>query len=429
MIKGMFIGLAILILLSVPIGVVLQISTVIPYLMDNTFVVGPEYIFRNLVMAFNSYTLIAIPLFIFAGVLMARGQISKKIYEVFVYFIGDKTGGLPSAVVITCLFYGAISGSGPATTAAVGSMTLPLLTSLGYDVVFSAALVGIAGGLGIIIPPSIPFIMYSDSSGSSVGDMFIAGILPGCLIAALLVGYVIIYFKKHGEDTEKINKAVSKLRSKGFLNVFKDSFWALLSPLIVLGGIYSGTVTPTEAACISVVYSFIISVFVYKTIKIKDIIPALIDSARTLSPAIVITGSAAIFAKAMILLRIPQIVVAFFTSITSSSIIIILLINFILLVAGCLIDTGAAVLILTPILLPIAEAIGMEPIHFGVMMIVNLSIGFVTPPVGMNLFVAASLVKKDMMVISKQAIPFIFVFIIALLIITFVPQVSLLLVR
>jgi len=424
---AMFSVLFITIILCIPIGVTLLISSAIPFLIDSSFPVSIDYIARNLVMSFNNYTLIAIPLFILAGVIMARGEISRKIFNVFAYFIGDKTGGLPSAVVITCLFYGAISGSGPATTAAVGAMTLPLLVSLGYDIVFSAALLGVAGGLGIVIPPSIPFIMYADSSGASVGDMFIAGILPGILIGVLLIIYVVLYCKKHGEDKEKIRVMVSELRSRGFWNVFKDSFWALLSPLIVLGSIYSGTVTPTEAACLSVVYSLFVSCFIYKTIKVNEIIPVLVESVRAQSPCLLIIGAAAIFAKAIILLRIPQLVIGFFGSLTTNPILITLILNFILLVAGCFLDGGAAVLVMTPILLPVAKAIGMHPVHFGVLMIVNLCIGFITPPVGMNLFVVSSLVNKDAMLIAKKAIPLLIVVFIALILVSYIPSISMLL--
>ena len=421
----MFIVMVIAILLCVPIGIVLLMSASIPGLIDSTFVVNLEYLFRNTVQAFNNFSLIAIPLFILSGVLMARGQISKKIYDIFAYFIGSLPGGMPSAVVITCLFYGAISGSGPATTAAVGAMTIPMLVSMGYDLTFSAALVAVAGGLGVIIPPSIPFIMYADSSGVSVGAMFIAGVLPGFLIGALLIIYVVFYCLRHGEDKKKIKGVVDGLRKDGFLKVFRSSFWAILSPVIVLGGIYSCFVTPTEAACLSVLYAAIVSLLIYRTIKISELPAVLLESIRTLCPCIVIVGAAAIFAKVITLLRIPQAVVEALGGVAENRILLLLLINVILLIAGCLIDTGAAVLIMTPILLPVVKLVGMDPVHFGIMMIVNLSIGFVTPPVGMNLFVAASLTNLKPMAIAKQAVPLLIMFAIALLLVTYIPAISL----
>lgn len=424
MVAAIFICMVVLLVLTVPVGVILMIISAVPNLIGD-FAVNPEYLFRNVIEAFNNTTLLAIPLFILSGVIMARGQISKKLYDVFAYFIGNLPGGLPSAVVVTCLFYGAISGSGPATTAAVGSMTIPFLVSLGYDLTFCAALVAVAGGLGVIIPPSIPFVMYCNSSGASVGDMFLAGIVPGVLIGVLLIAYAVFYCKTKGEDREKIRARVKELRSLGFWKIFKDSFWALLSPVIILGGIYSGMVTPTEAACISVVYSLIISLFVYRSMSWKDMIPALVESTGTVSSCLIITGSAAIFAKVVTLLRVPQGVAEALGGIADNRFLLLLLINGVLLIVGMLLDTGAAVLIMTPILLPLVTAVGVNPIHFGVIMIVNLAIGFVTPPVGMNLYVASSMTGVKPMAIAKKAVPQLIMFFVALMIITYVESISL----
>lgn len=229
MIGAIFAGMLVLLVLAVPICVVIAMISLIPYGLDATFAASPMFILRNMVSGLDSITLIAIPMFVLSGIIMARGGISKKLFNVFSYFIGDKTGGLPCAVVITCLFYGAISGSAPATTAAVGAMTIPILVGLGYDLTFCAALVAISGGLGVIIPPSIPFILYSMNSGASVGELFIAGILPGILIGVCLMLYSIYYCKKHGEDKGKLRENIKDLREQGFLKVFMDSFWALLS--------------------------------------------------------------------------------------------------------------------------------------------------------------------------------------------------------
>ena len=216
----------------------------------------------------DSFPLLAVPMFVLSGIIMARGGISRKLFDVFAYFMGRRTAGMPCAVVVTCLFYGAISGSGPATVAAVGSMTIPILIEMGYDKKFSTAL---AGGLGVIIPPSIPFIMYGSASGASVSGLFIAGIIPGLLIGALLMIYAFYYCKKNGEDQEKKMVVVGALHEKGLLCVLKDSAFALLSPVIILGCIYTGIASPTEAAVISVFYALLISMLVYKTIKAKDI--------------------------------------------------------------------------------------------------------------------------------------------------------------
>ncbi len=428
MIGAIFTGMIVLLLLAVPISVVIAMISLIPYGLDPTFAASPMFILRQMVSGLDSITLIAIPMFVLSGIIMARGGISKKLFNVFSYFIGDKTGGLPCAVVITCLFYGAISGSAPATTAAVGAMTIPLLTALGYDLSFCAALVAISGGLGVIIPPSIPFILYSMNSGASVGALFIAGILPGVLIGVCLMAYSVFYCKKHGEDKKKLQENIGELRQKGFLHVFMDSFWALLSPVIILGSIYGGICTPTEAAVLSVVYALIVCLFIYKTLRWNEIYAVLREGVETYAPILFILGAAQAFSRVLTLTQAPQKLAEAMGSAISSKVALILLINVFLLFVGMVMDTGPAILILTPILVPIVKAVGIDPVHFGVIMIVNLAIGFVTPPIGNNLYVASTLTKLPVTAIAKKAMPFMAAFFIALMIITFVPQVSLLLV-
>lgn len=335
---------------------------------------------------------------------------------------------MPCAVIVTCLFYGAISGSAPATVAAVGSMTIPLLIRMGYDKVFVTALVAVAGGLGVIIPPSIPFILYGMASGASVGKMFIAGIIPGILIAALLMIYAIYHCKIHGEDKEKIHAEVSALHEKGFARVFLDSFWALLTPIIILGCIYSGVASPTEAAVISVFYALFISMFVYKTLHIKDLKAVLVEAIRTFAPILFILSAAVAFSRIITLLQIPELAGDFILSNFHSKVSILIVINILLLLVGMVMDTSPAILILTPILLPIVTEIGVDPIQFGIIMVVNLAIGFVTPPIGINLFVASSLTDVPIMQIARKALPLILFFLFALILITFIPQISLALV-
>ncbi len=350
-------------------------------------------------------------------------------FDVFSYFLGNKTAGMPCAVIITCLFYGAISGSAPATVAAVGSMTIPLLIRLGYDKVFVTAIVAVAGGLGVIIPPSIPFILYAMASGTSVGKMFMAGILPGILIAALLMLYAIYYCKKHGEDKEKIHAEVDALHKKGFKQVFFESFWALLTPVIILGCIYSGVASPTEAAVISVFYALIISMFVYKTLLWKDLYNVFVESIRTYAPILFILASSVAFSRVITILQIPDIAANLILNTVHGRVAILLVINVLLLIVGMVMDTSPAILILTPILLPIVTSVGVDPVHFGIIMVVNLAIGFVTPPIGINLFVASSLTDVPVMQIAKKALPLIVFFFIALLMITFIPAIALTLVQ
>ena len=306
-----FILFALCLLIAIPVSITLGIVAVLPGVFDPSFTASASYVIRSMVGGIDSFPLLAVPMFVLAGILMARGQISKRLFDVFSYFLGKRTAGIPCAVIITCLFYGAISGSAPATVAAVGSMTIPLLIDMGYDKVFSTAIVAVAGGLGVIIPPSIPFIMYAMASGASVSDLFLAGIVPGVLIGFLLMAYAFVYCKRHGEDREKIDSQIKVLHDKGFFKVFKESFFAILSPVIVLGCIYSGVASPTEAAVISVFYSLIISMFIYKTLKFKDLWAILTEAMKTYAPIMFILAASTAFSRVLTLMQVPQMVSAF----------------------------------------------------------------------------------------------------------------------
>ena len=414
-------------MIAIPISISLGIVSILPGILDSSFTVSAKYIVRSMFGGLDSFPLLAVPMFIFSGILMARGGISKRLFNVFSYFLGKFTAGIPCAVIVTCLFYGAISGSAPATVAAVGSMTIPFLCELGYDKKFATAIVAVAGGLGVIIPPSIPFIMYGTTTGESVSDLFMAGIIPGVISAALLMIYSIVYCKKYGEEREKINKVTDELRKNGLFKLLKESFFALLSPIIILGCIYSGVASPTEAAVISVFYALILSVFIYKSIEIKDIFDVCVETIRTFAPILFILATSVAFSRVLTLMQVPQIVSEWILTNFSNKIIILLVINLVLLAVGMVMDTTPAILILTPILLPIVTAIGVNPIQFGVIMIVNLAIGFITPPIGINLFVASSLTDVPVMDIAKKSIPMIICFLIALLLFTFIPSISLML--
>lgn len=420
-----FIIFVICLLIAIPVSISLGIVAVLPGAFDGSFTASASYVIRSMLGGIDSFPLLAVPMFVLAGILMAHGGISKRLFDVFSYFLGKRTAGIPIAVIVTCLFYGTISGSAPATVAAVGSMTIPLLIELGYDKRFSTAIVAVAGGLGVIIPPSIPFIMYAMASGESVSDLFLAGIIPGLMIAVLLMCYAFYHCKKHGEDHERINEKIDALHAKGILRVLKESFWALISPVIVLGCIYSGIASPTEAAVISVFYALIISLFVYKTIKITEVWGIFVEAMKTYAPILFILAASTAFSRVLTLMQVPQMVSGWILGHFTNEIILLLIINLFLLIVGMVMDTTPAILILTPILLPIIQSVGMNPVHFGVMMIVNLAIGFVTPPIGVNLFVASSLTKVPVMDIAKKAMPMIGFFLLALLLITFIPQISL----
>ena len=282
--------------------------------------------------------------------------------------------------------------------------------------------------MGVIIPPSIPFVMYGMTASTSVADLFTAGIIPGCLIAVCLMVCAYIQCKRSGEDKEKLNANAMQLRAKGLGHVLKESSLALLCPVIVLGGIYSGMFTPTEAACVSVVYALVVSVFIYRSMKLRDILEAINATVSSLVSMVFVAAAATVFGRVLSMMQVPQMVASLLTSAFSSKVALLLVINAFLLVVGMLMDAVSAILIVTPILLPVISAIGMDPIHFGIMMTVNLAIGFVTPPVGVNLFVASNMSNIPVMQIAKRSVPFILFFLVALLILTFVPSISLFLV-
>ena len=421
MLGYVFAVFAICLAVTVPVGITMGISAMVPHFLNPMFPAKIEFIVRQMVGGVDSTPFIAVPLFVLSGIIMARGGVSDKLFNMFSYFAGDKTGGLPCAVVVTCLFYGAISGSGPATVAAIGAMSIPLLVSLGYDKTFVTALVATAGGLGVIIPPSIPFILYGLSSGVSVGAMFIAGILPGLLIGFCLMAYACYYCWKHGEDKEKLAAYCYELRKNGLWHIFSKSFWALMTPVIILGGIYGGIFTPTEAAVVAVVYSVLIGKFVYKELDGKTLYECLRTTGLINGATEFMIGLSMAFASYLAMAQIPAHIASWMTSLAHSPFILLMVINVFLLVIGCFVDNIAAVIILTPILLPVVKTIGIDPIHFGLIITVNLACGFISPPYGINLFVASAISGESIEDISKAILPSFFAMVVCLLLFTYFP--------
>ena len=418
-----FILLAVFLVIALPVGGVFGLMSVLPGLMGTINFEASDVV-RAMFSGMNSFTLLAVPLFMVSGMIMAEGGLSKRLFDFFAYFIGNKRAGFPCAVVATCMFYAAISGSSPATVSAVGAMTIPFLVSMGYDLIFSTAIVTVAGGLGVIIPPSISYIVYAASAQASPSTLFTAGIIPGIIIGLALMVYCYIYCSRNGEDREKLLANYNAIRAKKFLPLLKESFWALLTPVIILGCIYSGICSPTEAAVVSVIYGLLVCIFAYKTIKIKDIGHVFIEGAKTYVNILFVIAAATAFARAMTLLRYPQEISEAVLSVTDNKIIILLIMNAIMLVCGMIIDNIPNIMILTPIFLPIAKAVGVDPDHFGIIMTINLAIGMVTPPMGINLFVASGMTKIPMLKLAKATIPFLIAFFICLMVITFVEPLS-----
>lgn len=419
-----FLALLVLLVIAVPVGGVFSLLAMLPNLTNSSFTFGASDVARAMFSGLNSFTLLAVPMFMVSGMIMARGGISEKLFNFFGYFIGNKTAGFPCAVVVTCMFYAAISGSSPATVSAVGAMTIPFLVSMGYDKVFATSIVTVAGGLGVIIPPSISYIVYASVANTSPSKLFIAGIIPGILIGVALMIYCYIYCKKHGEDREKLQKSYEALHNKGLWTLFKESFFALMTPVIILGTIYSGVCSPTEAAVISVFYGLFVCLFVYRSIKVQNLGTVFMEGAKTYVNILFVIAAASAFAKVLTLLRYPQTISQAVLAISDNKYVVLLIMNLVMLVCGMFIDNIPNIMILTPIMVPVTTALGVDPVHFGIIMTCNLAIGMVTPPMGINLFVASGMTKIPMLKLARAVVPFLVTFLISLGLITNIPGIS-----
>lgn len=413
----LFLSFFLLMIIGVPIALSLGFSSLITMVIATNS--SPNVIIQKAFASLDNFSLMAIPFFILAGVLMSYGGISKRLLHLATVLIGFITGGLAMVTVLASMFFAAISGSGPATVAAIGSFMIPSMKNNKYDLGFSAAITASAGSIGVLIPPSIPFVMYGVVGTVSIGSMFIAGIIPGIILGIALMINSYFTAKRNGyEGTGEIPTF------RDVLKAINDAKFALLVPVIILGGIYAGIYSPTESAAVASVYALIIGVFVYKELNIKKIYESFASAALTNAATVIIIGFSISFAFLMTRERIPSLVADFIVGISDNPIVIILVINIFLLIVGMFIDTISAIVILTPILLPVVTNMGMDPIHFGVILVMNLAIGFVTPPLGVNLFVASTVGKVSFERVSKAMIPILVTMIAALLIVTYLPSLS-----
>lgn len=418
MIPILLVVLVVCLLLNVPIAACLGLGSMAALHFGNG--VTLSLVAQRMLTACDSTTLLAVPLFIFAGSILSEGGISKRLINFAKCAVGWIPGSLGMVAVLACMFFAALSGSGPATVAAIGGIMLPSMIDDGYPVGFSTALICSAGCIGVIIPPSIPFVNYATIAGVSIGDQFMAGMIPGVLmgLALMVLCFVAAKVKGFGQNTTPF-----KLKALG--RSFVDSVWALLMPVIILGGIYGGIFTPTEAAAVACIYGIVVSFFIYRSLKVKALLDLSFEAAKTTGMIFFIVATANIFAWILSTEQVPQAISAAVLGLTSNKVVILLIINVLLLINGCFMDTTASTYIYTPILLPIILSLGMDPLHFGVVMVMNLAIGFITPPLGMHLFVGVGLDERvEFNDLVKNIIPTFLVLVGVLLLVTFVPAFS-----
>ncbi|WP_258876237.1 TRAP transporter large permease subunit [Fusobacterium animalis] len=429
----LFIVLFIMLAIGVPVGFAIGGATMISmYFCSNlNMVVNAQYCFSGI----NSFTVMAIPFFMLAGLIMSTGGIAKRIVNFASALIDFVIGALGCVTILACMFFGALSGSGMATTSAIGGMMIPEMKKKGYSSEYAATLVCFGGIVGPIIPPSLSFVLYGATTNTPVPELFLAGVLPGVFLGLIFLLMNILICKKTKTEVRKIEEKTVTLkelllnRLKRIWIATKEGIWALLSPTIILGGIYSGIFTPTEAACISVVYSAFVSYFIYKDLNLKALYNTLLDAAVLNGITSFLLGYSTVFSTFMTFEKVPQLISTFLTTISSNPFVVLFFINLILLFIGLFLDTVPAIIVMAPMLLPTVKALGINPVHFGVVMAVNLAIGLCTPPYGCNLFVGAAVAKIKLDSMFKLIIPFFLAAIFALAIITYVPWLSLVFIK
>lgn len=432
---GSFLGLMIM---GAPISVSLGVAALSSFLYLGE---NPIKLVQVAFTSVGSFPLMALPAFVLAGALMEAAGISKRLVVLAESFAGPVTGGIGAATVLACMFFGAISGSGPATTAAVGMLMIPAMVNRGYDKGYASAITASAGGLGIIIPPSIPMVifgisaiglsvpreaieMHGEFQTVSISKMFIAGVFPGLVISISLLILNYIRCRRRGYQG-----TAEGWSFRTILNAMRSGFWSILAPLVILGGIYSGFFTPTESAIVAIFYTLFVGVFIYKELNWEKIVNSLETTTWLTGRILMILFTATIFGRVLVENQIPAIVAESMLSMTSNLYLIWAMIILFLLFVGMFMETLAAIMILTPVLLPVTYSLGIDPIHFGVVMICTLSIGFATPPLGENLFVAAGISDISLERVTNQALPFAFVSTIAVFIIAYFPEITLFLPR
>lgn len=413
-----FVALATFLLLSVPIGIAIGLSVVVG--MTASDILPYEFLIQKMITSLDVFPLMAVPFFIMAGEIMQKGSMAQRLLAVSRALVGHLTGGMAHISVLTSMFYGSLSGSAPATVAAVGGIMIPAMEKEKYSKSFSTAVNTAAGCLGVIIPPSVPLIIYGTTAGVSVGDLFIAGIIPGLFIGVCLMVCSYILARRYGFIGTGKRAPIKEL-----VLAFRDALPALMVPIIVLGGIYGGLTTPTEAGVIAVVYSLIVEGLILRTLSWQKIIDVFKGTSLTTASIFLVVATATALGQILLFYNLPNQLVEILVSISDNKYILLPVILIFLLIMGTFMDALANILILTPLLLPVVKVLGVDPIHFGIVMIVCSSMGFLTPPVGVNLFVGCSIANISIEKLSLAIMPFLFTMVLALLALTFIPQIAL----
>lgn len=407
--------------IGVPIFAAIGVATLVEILRSPTPLTS---VANTLYSGVDQFPLIAIPCFVLAGAIMTRSGITSDMVRVMRVIVGARPGGLAAVTILSCMFFAAISGSGPGTVAAVGGIMIPAMARHGYGKDFAAAVSASGGTLGILIPPSNPMIIYGVLASVSIGDMFIAGILPGLLMGVMLMLLSVSISRRRGyrsidalDEGETLGKAL------------REGAFSIATPFVILGGIYLGIFTPVEAAVVAIVYAVVVGVVVKRSIGIAGLWQALSDASAICGGLVLIMGTAILFGEHLALEQVPQRLAASLMTVTQNATLMLLMIGAFLVVLGTFMETLSTVIILTPILLPLVKQLGVDPIHFGIILVVASEIGFLTPPLGVNLFVACNLSGLSLETVAKAVTPFIVAMIVALVVVILVPQLSLLLVR
>jgi tripartite ATP-independent transporter DctM subunit len=420
----LIVSFVVLLLLNVPIAIGIGVATVLTMLFTIDFAPAITTVAQQMATGINSFALLAIPFFILSGLLMGRGGIARRLIDFAKVLVGMFPGGLAYVNILACMFFGSISGSAVAATSAIGGFMIPVMKKEGYDNDFNAAITVTASTTGLLIPPSNVLIVYSLASGGvSIAALFIAGYLPGILVGLGLIGVAAIISVIKGYPVgERVNfiQSIKKLL---------DAVPSLLLVIIVIGGIIAGFFTATEASAVAVIYSLLLSVFIYREVKIKELPGILLKTVETTAIVMILIGTSKAMSWILSYENIPQTISATLIALTESKIIIFLMINFMLLIVGTFMDMTPAVLIFTPIFLPVAVQLGMDPIHFGIMMVLNLCIGLCTPPVGSVLFVGCSIAGTSITSMIRPLLPLYVAMILALMLVTYIPEISLFLPR